>query len=373
MTLSERRFDIDWLRVIAIGLLLLYHVAIGFQPWGRMIGFITNPEPWGALWTPMAMLNVWRIPLLFFVSGMGVYFAIRKRNWKQLFSERSRRILVPYLFGIFAIVPLHAYLWQVHYGIPPDYNYNPGHLWFLGNIFAYVILLSPFFVYLRGHENGTAARGIKKLFSSPWGLLLVTTFFVAEAMILKPLPYEMYALTWHGFFLGLLAFFFGFCFVMSGSPFWQMMLRWRWVFLAIAIMLFTVRIVYFQLRVPVYLLVPESQCWIFAVFAFGYKYLNRPGKTLRYLSEAAYPVYIIHMAVLYAGSMLIFPLNMAPPVKFAVLLAFTLAGCMLVYELVIRRIPFLRPLFGMKRRQADKSRPEIFAETSQLAGHHGDG
>lgn len=357
MTLSERRFDIDWLRVIAIGLLLLYHVAIGFQPWGRMIGFITNPEPWGALWTPMAMLNVWRIPLLFFVSGMGVYFAIRKRNWKQLLSERSRRILVPYLFGIFAIVPLHTYLWQVHYGIPPDYNYNPGHLWFLGNIFAYVLILLPVFVYLKTRENGPIARSIKKVFSSPLGLLLVIAVFIAEAMIVKPWPYEMYALTWHGFFIGLPAFFLGFCFVLSGPPFWQMLLRWRWVFLAVAAVLFGFRVAYFQMNAPMYMLVTESQCWIFAVFAFGHKYLNRSGKALRYLSEAAYPVYIVHMIVLYVGSMLIFPLNMAPPVKFVVLLVFTVAGCMLVYELVIRRISFLRPLFGLKRKDTEKSGP----------------
>ncbi len=31
MSTTNRRYDIDWLRVIAIGLLLIYHVAIGFQ------------------------------------------------------------------------------------------------------------------------------------------------------------------------------------------------------------------------------------------------------------------------------------------------------------------------------------------------------
>jgi glucan biosynthesis protein C len=100
-----RRYDIDWLRVIAIGLLLIYHVAIGFQSWGGMIGFIATSKPWTALWTPMAMLNLWRIPLLFFVSGMGVYFAMQMRNWKQLITERTLRILLPFVFGMFAIVP----------------------------------------------------------------------------------------------------------------------------------------------------------------------------------------------------------------------------------------------------------------------------
>ena len=104
---TERRHDIDWLRVIAIGLLLVYHIAIIFQPWAMFIGFIRSQELITDLWKPMTLLNVWRIPLLFYVSGMGVYFALRKRNWKQLIRERSVRILLPFLFGIVAITPLH--------------------------------------------------------------------------------------------------------------------------------------------------------------------------------------------------------------------------------------------------------------------------
>lgn len=81
---TARRYDIDWLRVIAIGLLLIYHIAIIFQPWAMMLGFIRSEELMEDLWKPMTMLNVWRIPFLFYVSGMGVYFAIGKRNWQQL-------------------------------------------------------------------------------------------------------------------------------------------------------------------------------------------------------------------------------------------------------------------------------------------------
>ena len=65
---TERRHDIDWLRVITIGLLLIYHVAIVFQPWGVLIGFIQSNKELSWLWVVMSMLNVWRIPLLFFVS-----------------------------------------------------------------------------------------------------------------------------------------------------------------------------------------------------------------------------------------------------------------------------------------------------------------
>ena len=350
MPASYRRYDIDWLRVIAIGLLLVYHVAIGFQSWGVMMGFIANKKPWESLWIPMAMLNVWRIPLLFFVSGMGVYFAMQKRDWKQLLQERAGRVLLPFLFGMFFIVPIHVYIWQHYYHLELTYTHNPGHLWFLGNIFVYVVVLSPVFFYLKKNEEGSLVKKIKSMLSHPLGLLPVIAAFVAEALIVDPRPYEMYGMTWHGFFLGLLAFFFGFCFVLSGPAFWEMILKWRWLFLSAALVLFTVRLTQFQSYAPNYLVAIESVGWIVSVFGFGYKYLNQASKTLGYLSQAAYPVYIIHMIFLYLGSWLIFPLDMPTPIQFILVLLFTGVGCFALYELVISRVNFIRPLFGLKRR-----------------------
>ena len=90
--MTERRYDVDWIRVITIALLIVYHVAIVFQPWGLMIGFMTNTENWLSLWLPMSFLNVWRIPILFFIAGMGLCFSFRNRSWKELLKERLLRI-----------------------------------------------------------------------------------------------------------------------------------------------------------------------------------------------------------------------------------------------------------------------------------------
>jgi glucans biosynthesis protein C len=360
--MENRRYDIDWIRVIAIGLLLIYHVAIGFQPWGVMIGFITTKNSWESLWIPMMMLNVWRIPLLFFVSGMGVYFAMQNRNWKQLLADRGGRILIPYVTGIFLIVPVHVYLWRLYYNMEPAYSANPAHLWFLGNILMYVLIFLPLFFYLKRNEDGKIVRAIKCAFSTPLGLLLMTGSFIAEAMILKPYPYELYAMKPHGFFLGLLAFFFGFCFVLSGEGFWKMILQWRWLLLSMAAVLFVIRLLVFQVNVPMYLLVPESNCWILTVFAFGYKYLNRPSKALSYLSQAAYPVYILHMVFLFLGSLIVFRLDIAAPVQFVLVLLFTATGCFAFYEFVVRRINIIRPLFGLKMKRDDHLDVQNLAE-----------
>jgi peptidoglycan/LPS O-acetylase OafA/YrhL len=356
MLKSERRYDIDAVRVIAIGLLLIYHVAIGFQSWGIMIGFITNKNSWTSLWMPMAMLNVWRIPLLFFVSGMGVYFAIQNRSLKELILERASRILLPFIVGMFLIVPVHTYLWQQHYNFALDYNPSPGHLWFLGNIFVYVVVLSPIFFYLKKNDEGIAVKTMKRMFKTPLGLLPVFAALILEVLIVDPRPFEMYAMTWHGFFLGLLAFFFGFCFVLSGRVFWEMLLKWRWMFLSVAAAMFAVRITQFQFA-PGYLLSIESVLWILSVFAFGYRYLNRPGKWLTYLSQAAYPIYILHMMFLYLGSLVIFPLQIPVSLQFVLVLLFTTIGCFTFYELIIRRINIIRPLFGLKMKEGAKPVP----------------
>jgi glucans biosynthesis protein C len=356
----NRRYDIDWLRVIAIGLLLIYHVAIGFQPWGIMIGFISNKESWQSLWLPMSMLNVWRIPFLFFVSGMGVYFAMQHRTLKQLMLERSLRILVPYLFGAVCIFPISSVILQYHYQWEMNYAVNAGHLWFLGNIFAYVVLLAPLFYYLVHNQDGKFVSALKKVMRTPLGLIPVVMLFIAEVVVMKPYPYEMYAMTWHGFVLGFLAFFSGFCFVLSGDGFWKMIVRWRWVFITLAVALFAVRAFVLGAKNPSWLLVTESDCWIFSVFAFGHQYLNHKGRVLSYLSEAAYPVYILHMIFLFLGSWLIFPMELPVPVKFFAVLVFTVVGCFGAYE-GIRRVGILRPLFGLKM----KERAKITNENNQ--------
>ena len=361
MTL-ERRHDIDWLRVIAIGLLLIYHIAIIFQPWAMFIGFIRGPELMEGLWTPMTALNVWRIPLLFYVSGMGVYFALRKRNWGQLLGERSRRILLPFVFGFVAITPLHMYIFQAYYNIPFSYFPHAGHLWFLGNIFVYVLLLSPLFFYLKKNGEGKFKRVLTQLMGNPLGPLSVSVFFVLEVLWLQPQLFELYAETWHGFFIGLLAFLFGFLFVYSGKVLWQTLLKWRWLYLGLAIGLYALRFLVFDLSIPGWVMAIESNCWIFGLFGFAYKYMNRPSALLTYLSQAAYPVYILHMFALYAGSYLILPLEIPVFSKFVGIVAFTGIVCYFLYEFLIRRIGFLRPFFGLKGKAPRKAKEAVLKE-----------
>ncbi|WP_435133019.1 acyltransferase family protein [Formosa sp. A9] len=353
---TERRHDIDWLRVIAIALLLIYHIAIIFQPWAMFIAFIRSDELLTALWQPMTMLNVWRIPILFYVSGMGVYFAMRKRTSLALLKERARRILVPFLFGFVAITPLHMFVFQDYYNIGLSYYPHMGHLWFLGNIFVYVLICLPVFYVVKNNKVSRFAAVFNKLIKNPFGLLSVNLLFVAEALWLQPNPFSMYAETLHGFVLGFIAFLLGFLFMNSGNVFWKTIAQWKWAYLVLAVILYTIRSQMPAAEGLPYITVIEMNSWIFSIFGFCHQYLNKPSKLLSYLSTAAYPVYIIHMIVMYLAAKFILPFHFPAILSFVLITVVTFAGCYLIYEFIIRRVFWLRPLFGLKLKPAKLER-----------------
>ena len=254
----------------------------------------------------MGLINIWRIPLLFIISGMGVWFAMRRRNWKELLKDRAKRILLPLIFGSFFIVPISGYLYQEFNNLDPMYFPNGGHLWFLGNIFFYVLILCPIFFVLKRNPNNVLSRCFKWVLKFPAALYLFTIPFIIEAELVAPSQgFASYANTPHGFWLGLLAFLTGFIFISLGDVFWRAVERIKIIALGIAIPLFLVRMIVFQFGGPFFITVIESWSWLFAVIGFGSTYLNRPSSALTYLSKAVYPVYILHMIFLNLSASLI--------------------------------------------------------------------
>ena len=364
----ERRYDIDWIRVIAIGLLLLYHTVIGFQPWAVFIAFIQNDDPIESLWIPMSMINVWRIPLLFYVSGMGVAFAIKRRTVQDLLKERTIRILLPFAFGVLAIVPLHVFLWQSYYSQQLEYWFHPFHLWFLGNIYLYVLLLSPFLFYLKKQKLSKVKFFVKNLLSHPLGCLLMIIPFILEAELIDFETFETYAMNMHGFSIGAIAFITGFLFVFGGKGVWENLKKWVWFYLSLAFSLYLMRVLYFDANAPFYLMAVESNLWIYAVLGLGYRYLNKPSKSLVYWSQAAYPIYILHMLFLYLTSYFIFPLDWNPWLSFVVVFASTMSLCIGTYHYCIRPFAYVRPFFGLKMNK-DRHQKAQLNELAQVEGN----
>ncbi len=346
----SRRHDVDWLRTLALALLIVYHVVICFQPWAKSSSFPQNEETLQWLWIFMAMINVWRIPVLFLVSGMGVRFAMERRNWKQLLKDRTVRILIPFVFGFFFINPLLAYIVLQVLGQEVTYVPNSGHLWFLLNIFLYVLLFLPFLNSLKKRPDNVLFRILSGIFRRPPGLFLLALPIILEAWLVNPDMYALYKNTPHGFMLGAICFFTGFAFASMNELSWDAAERLRWYALGAACALFLIRLLIFQLDgTPNQIIAFESTSWMLAILGFGSRHLNRPSQSLDFFGKAVYPVYIIHLPVqFWLAYYLVLPLPIPAFVKLIILLAGTFGISLFLYEFVLRRITWIRPLFGIK-------------------------
>jgi len=344
-----RRYDIDWLRVIAIGILVVFHIMVMYQSYANYVLFIQSPLLLEALLIPLSLFSVMRIPLLFFVSGMGVFFSLQKRTWLQLLGERTIRILVPLIFGSFAIVPIHYLIYAKYYSEEFTYSPDAGHLWFLINICMYILWFLALFIFNKEIQSWKFMDTLRgKIDKIPVSIYLFTLPYILQSLTIPSnVPYVLYFDSRVGLLLGGVAFLLGFTFVSIGDTFWKAVSKFKVLSLSLALILYLNRLCLLDGWGPHVLSSIESILWIYAIFGFAYTYLNKPSKTLAYLNPAGYPVYIVHMAFLYWGAYIIFPLNINPWLSLIIITVFTFTGCILSYE-ILRRVFFLRPLFGLK-------------------------
>jgi hypothetical protein len=369
---AMRRHELDWLRVIVFGLLILYHVGMFFVPWGWHIKNDTI-YPWVRF--PMLFLNQWRLPLLFLISGMGTYFALLARSRQQFAGERFRRLLLPLLFGILVIVPPQVYLerldkgqfsggylsyWPGHAfsGVYPKGNFSWHHLWFLPYLLLYSLALLPLLFRLRHHPGARLNRMFRGISSSPWKIyLLVLPLYCWEAF-LEPFFPITHALWGDWFNLVNMGTFFvyGFILLSSGGQFWNMVRAHRRTFLLMGIACFLC-FLFFRYGVEDTTLVHYTEAivkvvnlwsWILAALGYASTYLHKPSRLLAYANEAVYPFYILHQTIIIILGYLLMhnPMGLLP--KFFLMAAGTFLTTWILCEFLIRRAKWIRPLFGLK-------------------------
>lgn len=375
-----RRYDLDWLRVLVFGLLILYHVGMFFVPWSF---HLKNNELYPDLQIPMRFLNGWRLPMLFMISGMGTAFALGTRSGSAFLKERFVRLMIPLLFGMLVVVPPQVYLEKVSTGVVsgsyfefwpqhaleggayPEGNISWHHLWFLPYLFLYSIVLLPIFLFMNRHEDNILVRWVRTFSSSRFGLyLLLIPLFMWE-VLLEPYFPTTHALIgdWYCFMNGMTFFFYGFLLVRSGDSFRDNTREYRLQNMMIAISAFVGRIIIEQLYGGILvadlarLLLKLFFSWAMILSLFGYAsiYLNTNSRVLRYANEAVYPFYILHQSVMMVGCYWMMNLNGSFGVKFPLLVLMTFVGTWIIYECCIRRWRFVRPLFGMKNKAVDNN------------------
>jgi len=342
------RYDADWLRVLAFGFLIVHHAALAFKPWGTHFLLIWSDQSFLGATQLAETVNVWAIPLLFFSLGMGLRRVLDSRSWKQLASDLASRTVVPLAFGTFALGPLSlAIAFRYYYG-RAYYVPTPEHLWFLGNMVIYVLLLLPVLIWVKRRASNWLIRGFERLVGAGRGVgvILFTLPAVLVAVLMNPIDYTSYAFRLHGFVLGLILFVLGFLFVSSGETGRRSVERLRFGALSLGCTLLLSRL--FDLWNPLdALLALESMSWIIAIWGFTSRHLGKPSRTLRYVSSAVFPVYILHLPVQVFVSSFLIPLGIDAFPKFLLLVMLTLGGSIGLYE-IIKRIPWIRSLLGME-------------------------
>src|ERR1700761_5425119 len=106
MTLTARRHDLDWVRILAFLLLILYHVGMYYVTWDW---HVKSPQASHAIEPLMMLTSPWRLSMLFFVSGVATAYLLA-RTAKGFLGSRSVRLLIPLAFGMAVIVPPQSYL-----------------------------------------------------------------------------------------------------------------------------------------------------------------------------------------------------------------------------------------------------------------------
>lgn len=380
-----RRYDLDWLRVAAFGLLIFYHIGMFYVTWDWHVKSV-HAGP--AVEPAMLIVNPWRLALLFFISGVAVRFASDKRRAASFVGERAYRLGLPILFGMAVIVAPQSYFELREAGLIeagfwrfwPDYldlrqrfaiitpTWN--HLWYVVYLLTYILLLAPFLPWLRRVASGSGGRAFGALVGSPARLILLAIVpFVGYALVLEPRYPTTHALwgDWanhaHRFSIFLLGYF-----AAKNERFWQSVDRARWaalgLFLALAGSGFLVEHYEAALsnscaaRIPFISAIMTGldtlYAWsaILVLLGFAQRRLNRPSKALTYLTGAVFCYYILHQTAIVAAGYALTRAGFDPWTEFALVIVITVGSCGVGYEL-LRRIPYLRVLVGIKTRRAD--------------------
>lgn len=381
-----RRHDLDWIRVGAFFLLILYHVGMFYVPWEW---HVKSPSPVPALEPVMLLTNPWRLTLLFVVSGAATRFMADKLGAARLTGARVGRLLPPLLFAMFVVVPPQAYYQiaeyvaahpQASFGVDPwpvfwiKYATASGrwcgetgeclttptwnHMWFVAYLLVYTLLLAALLAVVPrlGHRLQAACE---RLLDGPWLLVAPIVWLALTRTFLLPRFEITHALVddWYNHSISLAAFLLGFGLAKSATL-RQRLVSMRWPALALAICAYAAFASYAwihrevepaaALRVAMrWVYAADQWSFIVAILGFGAKHLNRDGPVLRYLSVGVFPFYLVHQTATVVLAHHLAKLGLPQAFEAAILIAGTFATCFAVYELA-RRVPVARVLFGLK-------------------------
>lgn len=363
---SERRYFIDWLRILLIISVFFFHVGMVFVPWEWHVK--NNVLYEGALTILMSFLHTWRMPLLFMISGAGTFLALRSISPVGYLVERSKRLLVPLITGIFILVPVQVYIEKsasyssivsfyphMFEGIYPSGNFSWHHLWFIVYLFVIALVISPFLNLLRSEACRRIIERLASFLSKPLRLNLVLIPLLISQIILR-MYFEQET---HALYNDWATFTFYFIFFIAGllllpqESIIRALERDRNIYLAETVVFTAVMFMVPGSGRPAEVISDISEIivsWTCSVAVAGYakKYLDFNSGFRKAANEAIYPFYLFHQPLIVIMAFMITTLSVATWIKALLIITSTITAFIAVYACLIRPFSLPRVLFGMK-------------------------
>ncbi|BBN07325.1 hypothetical protein MPTK1_4g02910 [Marchantia polymorpha subsp. ruderalis] len=383
--MGGRANDVDWLRTVASYLVVVYHAAQIFDFQNK--SYYKNAERSPSLDLFTRFVHLWHMPLFFLLAGWSCKLSLERRGAAKFLIERAQKLLVPLLFGMLVLCaaprwveyrcgrwkprseegspsPLvHSFttFLRVHYYFE-GLTWN--HLWFLVYLFTFCAIYLPGF-WLLSHQVSGRPRGHPK-----WTWVMangpVVLLAVVQLRLRNRWPgYQNLVDDWANFWFYSIFFIAGFCLSLSKSLEDHIHLHWKMNgalgLLSCCLYVFpdSFSRLYFSNSEHIQHVLSSSGAWYFVCFlrSAAHRYLsNHPAPA--FLSDNAFPVYIIHEVPLFLFAHFVLGKWSAPVgIKFAASVTVALLSSLLVLQTIVNRSRVFSFLLGAKEVKRVKSGP----------------
>lgn len=374
---NQRVHYLDWLRVLAIGGVFLFHAAHVFD----LFDFgIKNSEQSMVITVLVVFFFLWGMPFFFLVAGSASWLALRRRSAKEHLRERFWRLFVPFLAGSIMFTPFQHYMVWLHQsrvgvmqGSFRDFlgslDWSPGpaifdevgsHLWFLGFLFSFSLMTLPLFRWFGGISGRNLVSSLARLSDHRGAILLFILPLALVRLVLQPFFPEEHG--WAAFFTYAAFFVLGYV-LFADERFHRAIWRDWWISLTVAIAATLAAMTMFATAETVdpevaprtleafvlwALVIVNSWCWSIFMLFIGMRCLDFRNRLLQYGQEAVVPFYLLHQPVILLIAYFVVQWQTSLLIKLLTVILGTFVITIGTYEFGIRRLSVLRSAFGMK-------------------------
>jgi peptidoglycan/LPS O-acetylase OafA/YrhL len=370
----ERRYDIDWLRIIAVFLVFIYHCSRFFDlnDW-----HVKNNELDLGVTFIFNFLGGIGMPLFFIISGMATFYFLGFADARLYTKARFVRLMIPFLFALFTQIPFQVYLDRIDhglftgsffefypqyfiglYGYGGNFPWTGFHLWFLILLFIFSVLTVLPFIYLRREKNLEKISKIAAFFKKPGTLyLLIIPVLIVE--LFNPLSI-LGMFGGYNFFSLLIFYIIGF-FLASNKQFKETIEKQvlpGFIIGIVTIILLTIVILFFNINI-LFWIFALLYVWSFllVILGLGSKHLNFNHKSRRFLNVIVMPFYVVHQTIIVIIGFVVVRLDLIVFFKYLIISSISFV-IILGLVMLIKQFNITRFLFGMglKKKRVEKEK-----------------